>query len=187
VKQITKRKTTIAETDIENIFNSAEKEQHQRKPRPSSRLKLVYFDGCIRTKVSIYRQALKLKGFKQHLARDIEFLPGTKLQILTYEDEEDNLIRAMTNISSSIKHLPEYDPIDPANYGDEGNQVERAKVSDFYFNKIRECADRLTQAALLTPVLTRAAQFLHQVFQEKRICPTETASYEPTISRFFLC
>ena len=104
----------------EFIPNEFLEEFFTKKPVQNSKhhsnLKLYFFDGCKRSFITLYRRLLQQKGFTSHLARDISFIAEEIIQIVTYESEGDNLIKAMSSISPQIKNLANFNPTIGSSY-----------------------------------------------------------------------
>jgi len=157
-------KKPVAKPKLEDLFKNKEQSTATSpiiagKPK-SSDMKLVFFSGCIRSNISLYRRSLQQKGFERHLARDLCFLTDSILQVLTYSNAEADLVAAMVSINPAVKHVPSFNPTDPFSYGSIALGMSAAEVTNNYFRVILDCSTRLRKLAEVNPSMTRAANFM---------------------------
>jgi hypothetical protein len=133
-----------------------------------SPLTFVYFKGCHKKNITDYRKLLDSQGFPKHLARDICFLAEDILQIITYQNKEELLIKTLTGVSKAVSHLPNFDPCTGVSYAEYGNFSD-AQAKQSFFALMTKNTERITKEADRTPSLKRVSSFLKKVIESGNI------------------
>ena len=174
MKFYTQMSSKVPSTPIEVISAVAPIMQSIPKAKEEfSPLKLVFFKGCHRKSIQTYKTMLPTIGFEPHWARHVVFLAEDLLQITTFECKVDTLVKAMTSISSDVKHLPEFDPFSGISYAEYGT-LSNESASKCYLSVMKQCAMKLQTDCKRTPSLRRIAFYLAKLVETKCI------NFQPT-------
>lgn len=139
-----------------------------KSPTTFSPLTFVFFEGCHRKNASEYRKLMEKCDISQHIARDITFLAEDLLQIITFEDQKENLIKAFTSISPNVKHLNNFNPKLGVSYRKYGNLTDDQAEQAYFMLQSKNVA-RLEKELKNTPSLKRITGFLRKVIASKSI------------------
>ena len=133
-----------------------------------SPLKMVFFKGCHRKSIGDYKRILPKIGFEPHWARHICFLAEDIIQVTTFESKVEALIRAFESISTTVVHLPFFDPFAGISYADYGIFSDES-AGKSYISLMKKCALKLTSDSQRTPSLRRIAAFISKTVELKNI------------------
>jgi hypothetical protein len=133
-----------------------------------SPLKLVFFKGCHRKSIGEYKKMLPSIGFEAHWARHICFLAEDIIQITTFESKVDTLVKALTSISSDVKHLKDFNPLSGDSYSVYGNFTDES-ASKSYFSLMKQAAKNIASDAQRIPSLRRVGAFMAKIVENKDI------------------